>query len=148
MARVEYIIGLSPEHGNSITAAVREFAQEYSLTAEVWVHDFPLWFVSNTDTDRGIARRVQIGAYRLDTSEQVRMVPQVYRIENQLRRLVAFDQVEVELIEKMPLNAATEPKNVKQHLAQAWVKALKMQPPSSNPTSAVISVPFSPNYRV
>ena len=148
MARAEYIVGLSSEYGNSITAAVREFALEYRLTAEVWVHDFPLWFVSSTDTDPGIARRVQIGAYRLDTSEEVRMVPQVYRIDNQLRRLVAFDQVEVELIVKMSLNAATEPKKVKEHLAQAWGKALKMQPTSSNPTSAVISVPFSPNYRV
>jgi len=148
MARAEYIAGLSSAYGNSITTAVREFAQENNLTTEVWVHDFPLWFVSSIDSDHGIARRVQIGAYRLDTSEEVRMVPQVYRLDNQLRRLVAFDQVEVELIETMPVSAAIEPKVVKQHLAQAWGKALKMKPPSSNPTSGVISVPFSPNYRV
>jgi len=108
----------------------------------------PLWFVSSIDAEHSIARRVQIGAYRLDTSEEVRMVPQVYRLDNQLRRLVAFDEIGVELIEKMPLTAATEPKNVKQHLAQAWGTALNMKPPSSNPTSGVISVPFSPNYRV
>lgn len=76
------------------------------------------------------------------------MVPQVYKIDNQLRRLVAFDQVEVELIETISMSAAIEPKIVKQHLAQAWGKTLKMKPPSSNPTSGVISIPFSPNYRV
>ena len=148
MPRVEYIAGLSSVHGNAITAAVREFAQERQLTAEVWVHDAPLWFVSSTDTARGIGRRVQIGAYRLDASEEVRMVPQVFRLDNRLRRLVAFEQVEPDLIETMSLDIATESKNVKQHLARAWGKVLKMEPPSSNPSTAVISVPFSPNYRV
>ena len=148
MPRVEYIAGLPSVVGNAITAAVREFAQEYNLTAEVWVHDAPLWFVSSTDADRGIGRRVQVGAYRLDTSEEVRMVPQVFRLDHQLQRLVAFEQIEPDLIEKMPLNSATEPKNVKQHLAQARGKALKMEPPPSNPTAAVISVPVSRNYRV
>lgn len=76
------------------------------------------------------------------------MVPQVYRLDNRLRRMVASETVEPELIEKMALNTATEPKNVIQHLAQAWGRALKMTPPSSNPSPAVISVPFSPNYRV
>ncbi len=148
MARAEYIAELSSVYGNAITAAVREFAKEYNLTAEVWVHDAPLWFVSSTDAERGIGRRVQIGAYRLDSSEEVRMVPQVFRLDTQHRKLVAFEQVEPNLIEKMSLQMAIEAKSVKQHLAQAWGKALKMEPPSSNPTAAVISVPFSPNYRV
>ena len=75
------------------------------------------------------------------------MVPQVFRLDMERRRLVAFERVEPSLIEKMPLEMAVEAKRVKQHLAQAWGKALKMEPPPSNPAGAVITVPFSPHYQ-
>lgn len=148
MPRAEYLVPLPSMFANAITAAVREFAEKTGLQAEFWVHDLPLWIVSSIDANTGIVRRLQVGAYRLEASEELRIVPQVFRLDSDRRSLIAFEEIDPTLIRHMTLWAVQTQKEVKELLAQAWADVQRMSPPeaSSNQRTRTISIPVSPNY--
>ena len=149
MPRAEYLVQLPSRIGNVITEGVREFANNTGLKAEVWVHDLPLWFVSQVDAGAGIIRRIQVGVYRLDTSEEIRMVPQVLRLDTKNRRLIAFEEVNPKIIRSLRLDTVQDKKVVITLLGESWGEALRMEPPPGPAATAppgVISIHVSPNY--
>ena len=149
MPRVEYLIQLPALYGNPITEAVRRFAEKMGLEAELWRHELPLWSVSSVDKEKGIVRRVQIGAYRLDDSEEVRAIPAVFKLHKG-QELAAFEEIDPTYIRRAPIQQiANNPKEVSALLEQAWADALRMPPPDASPNqrARTVSIPISPRYK-
>jgi len=145
MPQAIYLEWLSPEIGAAITDAVRKFAAARNLTAEVWVHDLPLWFL-RSDESGDIIRRLQVGAYRLDASEEIRAIPQVFRIE--AGHLLAFERVDPTLIRARPLAEVRSTSDVMDLLHEAWDLARQAPAPaspSSGSRNSTVRVPISPH---
>lgn len=144
MPRSEFFISLPAEIGNFITQAVRSFAKPRALNAEVWIHDLPLWSISEQDKKAGIVRRLQIGAYRLDETEELRILPQVFRLNKETHSLTALEEVDPKLIKGKRVWELKGPESVTPLLDQAWQDVLKMPPPEQ---SKGISIPLSRHFR-
>lgn len=144
MPRSEFLIPLPAEIGNLVTRAVRSFAKQKALGAEFWIQDLPLWSLSEQDERAGIIRRLQIGAYRLDESDELRIIPQVFRLNKKSRSLTALDQIDPKLIRGKRLGDLKGPEDVTSMLDQAWQDVLKMPLPEQ---SKGISIPLSPHFR-
>lgn len=144
MPRSEFLIPLAAEIGNVVTRAVRSFAEHKALEAEFWIQDLPLWSLSEQDERAGIIRRLQIGAYRLDESDELRVIPQVFRLNKERHSLTALDQIDPKLIRWKRLGDLKEPEDVTSMLDQGWQDVLKMPLPEQ---SKGISIPLSPHFR-
>ena len=148
MANARYFTPLPDRIGRPITEAVSEFAKKMSLRTEMWVHDLPLWFVTSVDHDTGVVRRLQIAAYAMGMSDEVRMIPQVFRFEEKHRTLLAFDETSSDLIRTLPLAEAHDPKKVLKALEDAWGSTLRLPPPQNSSGKAVVPIEVSPDFRL
>lgn len=148
MANTRYFTPLPARIGKPITEAVSEFAKKTGLQTEMWVHDLPLWFLTSVDRDTGVVRRLQIAAYAMGTSDEVRMIPQVFKFDEKYRTLLTVDETNPDLIRTLPLGEAHELKRVGKVLEEAWANTLRLPPPQNSPTKAVVSIEVSPDFRL
>lgn len=144
MPRSEFLIPLAAEIGHVVTRAVRSFAELNALAADFWIQDLPLWSLSAQDERAGIIRRLQIGAYRLDESDELRVIPQVFRLNKDTHSLTALDQIDPKLIRGKRLGDLKGPEDVTPLLDQGWQDVLKMPLPEQ---SKGMSIPLSPHFR-
>lgn len=130
MPRTEYAVPLPASIGCAVTDAVRSFADQKKLRAEVWVHDLPLWFVTEVGREPGVVRRVQIVAYRLDRSDELRLIPQVFRLDRDRRAIISFRRTPPELIGHLELREAADSKKVEELLHSTWQSSQNLLPPT------------------
>ncbi|MBI3455730.1 MAG: hypothetical protein HY002_08075 [Candidatus Rokubacteria bacterium] len=143
MPRSEYFIPLPEPVGRAISDAVRAFATQMDLEAEVWIQDLPLWTLSKHDPATGLVRRLQVGAYRLDDTDEVRVIPQVLWLDKKSRSLFAPEQIDPSAIRGMRLwEVRTDGLLVL--LKEAWSDVSRMAPPKN---SGELRIPVSPHYR-
>ena len=149
MANTPYFSPLPDFIGRPVTEAVSQFAEKMGLRAEMWVHDLPLWFVTLVDRDAGVVRRLQIAAYTVEMSDELRMIPQVFRFKGEDRTLLAFEETSPELIRKLPLwEEARDGSRGLKALEEAWQATLRLMPPPNSSSKAVVSVEVSPDFRL
>jgi hypothetical protein len=140
MLRSDFLTFLPSGLGNLITDTVRTFADKTGLQAEFWVQDLPLWSLSRLDSDTGIWRRLQVGAYWINQTPELRIVPEVFRIDRNRNALIARETINPELIRVVSVWDVGGREKLMLALEEAWSAAIKMAPPE--PTAAVI-VPLS-----
>ena len=144
MAKVDYWTAIPSSLGKRITDAVHAFGQEMNLEVEVWIHDMPLWSLSQHEPD-GIIRRLQIGAYRMDHDEELRLITQVLRLSKDGRSLVALREIGDKLIVSRPLRHLGSAEQIRLLFKQAWYDLTRLPAPEQQ--SPFITIPLSSLYR-
>jgi hypothetical protein len=119
---------------------VSKFGATEGLDVDAWVHDLPLWSLSKRETETGIVRRLQIGAYVLDQDYEVRIIPQVFRVDRDASELVAPNDIDPKLIKGLPPHAKRD--ELLLALKQAWADLDRMPAPGSR----VVRIPISQHY--
>jgi hypothetical protein len=141
--------------GTTITSVVRKFAEEKGLHVESWVHDMPLWLLTSVDSETGMVRRVQVGAYSLGEEDkvrdEVRLIPQVFRFNKQSRVLLAFEESDPKEIRSLPLWEATDVKRLNGLLVETWAAALSLAPPPAverTNSRVVLPIEVAPEFNL
>lgn len=141
MASAEILTPVPAMIGNVITQAVRDCAKSLGLEAEVWIRDLPLWSLSKREGE--ILRKLQIGVFRLEASDELRIVPQVLRLDKEAHSLVAAEQLDVKTIIGIDIWRLGNADELTTRLKQAWADLEKLQTPGTR----VVSIPASPHFR-
>ncbi len=81
---------ISPQVGDAVSEAVRQFAAAYGWGDEsfdLWYHGEPVWFVRRDEAD-GIVRRVQVAPFNTSAGPQLVVMPDVYQWDAAAKRIV------------------------------------------------------------
>jgi|HubBroStandDraft_1064217.scaffolds.fasta_scaffold91014_3 hypothetical protein len=73
---------------HEISAAVKVFARQHSLTHECFYHDLPVWILHEPERLSGRARRLQVVAYLVSHLPYLSLVPAVDVFLSSTRMLV------------------------------------------------------------
>ncbi len=83
------------------------------------------------------------GAYRLDESDELRIIPQVFRLNKESHSVTALNQIDPKLIKWKRRGDLKGAEDVTSLLDQGWQDVLKMPLPEQ---SKGVSIPLSPHF--
>lgn len=124
--------------GKLIQEAVLKFANIHKLKHEDWVNDLPLWLLISENEPTQI-RRLQVGVYRTQTDEELRVIPEVYASDTKKRTLTVAEKLLEDCVVCKSLSEITSMEDVMQQLDKAWDKSL-MIPLAKNSRTVKISL--------
>jgi hypothetical protein len=133
MSTAQYFIPVPASVAKVISDAVQTVAQKKDLHVEAWVQDVPLWFVTPRVWGEGIIRRLQVGVYALGTSNEIRIIPEVFRFVPGQREVVMYEATDPKHIVSRPFDVTKG--DLENALFAAWETALELAPPPEPPVS-------------